>query len=99
MAVGGPFHNFQRPAGPSPDPLNQLAGIAGIGPEQLQTRKTPLQSVQDQLGAISVLQVCRMYYRGQEQAYGVHCDVALATGDLLAGVIAPRPPFSVVFTD
>ena len=38
MAMGGPFHNFQCPAGPGPDPLDQLAGLAGIGPDQLQAR-------------------------------------------------------------
>ena len=36
---------------------------------------------------------------GQEQSGGVHYDVALASGHLFAGVVAARPPFSVVFTD
>ena len=65
---GGPFHNFQGPAGPGPDPLDQLAGLAGSGPDQLQARTVALQFVQDQLGPISVLPVCRMDHHGQEHA-------------------------------
>ena len=40
-----------------------------------------------------------MNYYGQEQAGGVHYDMALAPRYLLAGVVASRPPFSVVLTD
>ena len=35
----------------------------------------------------------------QEQPQGVHYNAAFTSRDLLAGVVAPRPPFSVVFTD
>ncbi len=72
MAMGGHFHNFQCPAGPGPDPLDPRAGLAGIGPDQLQARTAPLQSVPDPLGTLSVLQVCRMDPHGPEHAYGVH---------------------------
>jgi len=34
----------------------------------------------------------------EQQAGGVDGDVALAAFDLLGGIIAARPPFSVVFT-
>jgi hypothetical protein len=40
-----------------------------------------------------------MDHHGQEQAGRVDQDVPLATADLLAAVVATRPPFSVVFTD
>ncbi len=72
MARGGPFPNFQGPAGPGPDPLDQLAGLAGSGPDQLQARTAALQSVPDPLGPISVLPVCRRDHHGPEHAYGVH---------------------------
>ena len=40
-----------------------------------------------------------MNHHGQQQPYGVHGDVTLATHHLLTSIIATRPPFSVVFTD
>ena len=36
---------------------------------------------------------------GQQQSLGVHPNMSLAALHFLAGVITPRPPFSVVFTD
>ena len=99
MAVPGTFHNFKRPACQGPDPLDQLSGIACIGPDQSQTWKPPYHFVYDQLRSISVLNISRMYHHGQHQPYGIHYDVSLSTVDLLASIIATRPPFSVVFTD
>ena len=93
MAMRGPFHNFQCPAGPGPDPLDQLAGRAGIGPDLLQARTAPLQAVPDPLGTISVLHVCRMDHHGQEHAYGVHYDVALANPLPAGRRHSPRAPF------
>ena len=99
MAVPGTFHNFKRPACQGPDPLDQLSAIACIGPDQSQTGKPPYHFVYDQLRSISVLNISRMYHHGQQQPYGIHYDVSLSTVDLLASIIATRPPFSVVFTD
>ena len=99
MAVPGTFHNFKRPACQGPDPLDQLSAIACIGPDQSQMGKPPYHFVYDQLRSISVLNISRMHHHGQQQPYGIHYDVSLSTVDLLAGIIATRPPFSVVFTD
>ena len=90
---------FQAPACQGPDPLDQLFGIACIGPDQSQTGKPPYHFVYDQLRSISVLNISRIYHHGQQQPYGIHYDVSLSTVDLLASIIATRPPFSVVFTD
>ena len=98
VAVPGAFHDFQDPAGQVSDPLDQLAGLAGSGPHPLQPRPLPLHLGHHQLGAITVLQVCRMDHHGQHQPHGIHYEVALATLDFLAGVIASGPPFAVVFT-
>jgi len=57
------------------------------------------QDVQDLLRAITVLDTSGGYDHGQDQPEGIHEDVALTPFDLLARVIAPDPPFSVVFTD
>jgi hypothetical protein len=39
-----------------------------------------------------------MDHHDEEQPQDIDDDVALATADALAAVIAPGPPFSVVFT-
>jgi hypothetical protein len=57
------------------------------------------QDVQDLLRPITVLDTGGGNNHGQDQPEGVHEDVTLAPFDLLARVIAPEPPFSVVFTD
>jgi hypothetical protein len=49
--------------------------------------------------APSRLNVRGMHHNGQQQPYGVHHDMALASLHLLARVVAARPPFSVVLTD
>ena len=68
-------------------------------PKSPQTPEPSHQFVDDQLCTISVLDVSRMDHHGQQQPHGIHYDVALSTVDLLASVIATRPPFSVVLTD
>ena len=40
-----------------------------------------------------------MHHHRQQQPHGIYNDVSLSTVDLLASVIATRPPFSVVLTD
>ena len=44
------------------------------------------------------LDVGRVDHHRQQQSHGIYDDMPLASGDFLACVIAPRPPFSVVFT-
>jgi len=39
-----------------------------------------------------------MYHHDQQEPEDIDHDVALATADTLAPIIAPDPPFSVVFT-
>ena len=39
-----------------------------------------------------------MHHHDEEQSQDIDDNVALAPADALAAVIAPRPPFSVVFT-
>ncbi len=59
-------------------------------------------AVQDQEGAVAVLQVGRVDDDGEDQAEGVDQEMALLAPDLLARVIArrvdARPPFSALFT-
>ena len=99
MAVSRTPHNLQYPARCGQHPINQLTGVTSVRPYQLQVRKPSYQLIDDQLCAISVLDVSRMNHDGQQQPYGVHDDVTLAPHHLLTSIIATRPPFSVVFTD
>jgi hypothetical protein len=84
---------------PRPDPVHQRTGIGPVGPEMPSPREPVPQAVQDLLRAITVLDTGGGHDHGQEQPEGVHEDVTLPPFDLLARVIAPEPPFSVVFTD
>lgn len=91
--------DFQNPAPELSRPVDQLSGIAAIGPDQLQPGEAAFEFGQHQLGSIAVLNVGRMHHHGQHQAEGVYDDMTLAAVDLLARVVSTRPPFSTVFTD
>ena len=93
-----PAHDFQDPATQVSGPLDQDSGIAAIGLDQLQAREAAQQLGQDQLGAVSILNIGGVHDYRQQQAQPVHYQVALARGHFLAGVVAARPPFSVVLT-
>ena len=99
MAVPGALYNLERPACQGPDPLDQLSSIASIGPDQPHAGKPPYQFIDDQLRPIPILDIGRMHHHRQQQPHGIYNDMSLSTVDLLASVIATRPPFSVVLTD
>jgi len=98
LAFIGTFHDLQEPATKLIDPLNQLPGISAVGPAQLQPWEAPCELLQHQLGPIPVLHVGSVHDHCQQQAHGVDHNVSLPAGHFLAGVVAARPPFSVVFT-
>jgi len=93
------FDDLQDPVAQFSCPVDQFPGVSPIGPDQLEPREFPDQLGQHQLGPVAVLDVGGMHDHSQEQAQGVYNDVPLASLDLLAGVVAPGPPFSTVFTD
>lgn len=90
--------NLQHPAAELLHPLNELAAVAGVGPDESQPLEAPFEFAQHQLGAVSILDIRCMHHHGQHQAHRVHHHVALAPSQLLGRVVSPRPPFSVVFT-
>ena len=57
------------------------------------------EDVEEVLCPIAVLHVGRRNDDRQHQPEGIYEEVTLTTLDLLARVIAPDPPCSVVFTD
>ena len=54
---------------------------------------------QDQLSAVAVLNVGRMDDGDQYEPEDIYEQMALAPIDLLARIVAMRPPLSVVLTD
>jgi hypothetical protein len=96
--VPGAFHDHQSPLQHRRHPRNQLASIPSIGPDQLQSREAGDQCRQNLFGPVAVLHPSRMDDDDEEQPQDIDHDVALATAEALASVIAPDPPFSVVFT-
>ncbi len=99
MAVRWTFDNLQKPTTERISPLYQLSCIAAIGPDQLEPRKSPHQFRKHKLGSVSVLDIRSMDDNGQKQSQSVYYDMALASRDFLARIVATRPPFSVVLTD
>jgi hypothetical protein len=89
-----------RPLRPQrPDPVYQRPSISPIRPDVPQPAKLVPEDVQESLSPVAVLHTGRRDDHRQHQPEGVNEDVPLAPLDLLARVIAPEPPFSVVLTD
>ena len=99
VAVRIPAHHAQHPTTGGPSPRHQPPGVGAISPDDLEPGEPVQQLDQHQLGPIPVLDVGGMNSYGQEQPGGIHHNVALAPRYLLPRIVAPRPPFSVVFTD
>ena len=99
MAIRFPTYHSQQPSTSGSSPGHQLTSVASIGPDHPQSGKPTQQFGQHQPGAVLVLNAGSMHHHGQEQSHGVHYNVPLASGNPFTRVIAPRPPFSVVFTD
>jgi hypothetical protein len=79
-------------------PLDQHARVSAVSPDQLQTFELPLQPAQHHLGAVAILHVGWVNDHGQDQSQRIYDNMALATLDLLAGIVTANPFFSVVFT-
>ena len=82
-----------------PNPLNQFPRIAAIRPDEPYLGEADGQLVYDRFSPVPVLNVRRMHHYTQEQTHSIHNYVPLSSFNLLAGIIAAGPPFSVVFTD
>jgi hypothetical protein len=95
---GWPLHDLQRDAGFAFAPRFQLTGVGAVGIHLLKARKPPPQVSEQFPGSLSVRQVCRMDPQIEDQTQGIDDQRAFAAFDLLGGIIAAGPPFSVVFT-
>ena len=94
------FHDLDIPPQRRPDPLVEaLLLVSTIGPDQLQTRKEPLERRKQAFAAAVVLDIGFMDEHMQDQPIRIDEQVALAAFDLFAPIVAASPPFCVVFTD
>jgi hypothetical protein len=103
LLAGRAFDDLDGPAGGVHGPAQFVAAIGAVGEDRLQEAEEPARpAVEDQTGAVAVLQVGRMNGDGKDQAEGIDEEMTLLAFDLLARVIARRvnvrPPFSALFT-
>jgi hypothetical protein len=94
----GTFDDHQSALQHCRHPRHELAGVPPVSPHELQSRKAGDECPEHLFGPIAVLDPRRMHYHDEEQPEDIDDDVALAPTEALAAVIAPDPPFSVVFT-
>jgi hypothetical protein len=97
------IHDLQPTSTTDPfDPENELSRRPSIRPDDGERAKelVLLGFLQDELGSISILDVGSMDNECKDETERINQDMALASGDLLAGIVAVLAPlFSVVFTD
>src|SRR5271165_6143595 len=98
LALPRPFHDRKGALQNSGYPINQLAGVTPVCPNELQPRKAGDQPGEYLFGSITILDPGRMDHHDQKQTKDVDDYMTLTTQDALARVIAADPPFSVVFT-
>ena len=95
--------DLDPPGGIGHGPPQLLAAVGAIGEDRLQEGKQPAgPAIQDQQGAVTILDIGRMHDHVEDQTEGIDKQVAFLALDLLARVIArrvdARPPFSALFT-
>lgn len=95
----GTLDDFDETSGPAACPVNKPASIATVGEDQLQASKARPQLAEQQLAAVSILNVGRMDDQRHDQADGIDDQMTLAAKDFLARIVPAIPPFSAVFTD
>jgi hypothetical protein len=98
LSVVRAFDDLQDPSSEGGDPRHQLAGVVAVGPDQPQPGKSAPQLLKHPLGAVAVLDPRTMDHHDEDQPERIHREMTLAAFDLLAGVVAVRPPFWGVFT-
>lgn len=81
------------------DPLQELASISTVCPDEPQSQEGVPDYSQHKLGPVAVLSVGRMDDGNQHKPEDIYEQMALAPIDLLARIVAMRAPLSVVLTD
>jgi hypothetical protein len=81
------------------DPIHQRSGIGPVRPDVSQPRIPMPEDLQELFRTIAVLHPGGRHDHREDQPAGIDEEVTLAAFDLVARVVAPEPPFSVVLTD
>jgi hypothetical protein len=76
------------------DPLHELSGVPAVSPNEGEAREPALDGRQDELGAITVLDMGAMNHNQQQEAKCIDQDVTFAPVDLFPGII---PAFPALF--
>lgn len=93
------FHDLDRSKKPTAGPVYELARIATVRKDQLQSAKPRTQLPDQELGPVAVLDIRGMHHQRHDQPQRVDNQMTLAAQDFLARVVSPSPPFSAVLTD
>ena len=93
------FDDFDDPAVPANRPIHKLPGITAIGPNHFKAPPSRTQLLDQQLAAVTVLDVGRVNDQREDQAERVNNDMALAPLGFLARIVPSVAPFSAVLTD
>jgi len=99
LAGSGSAHDLEVDAGRFSHDIDGTASVPAVCPHLREPFVALLRCGDDLWAAIPILGARLVNEDRDDQAEGVNDDVALAPFDLLAGVVASRPPFSVVLTD
>jgi hypothetical protein len=75
------------------NPLDELPGVAPVGPDMSQSKERGGESAEHELRAVAILNVSSMNDDGEHQTERVDEEVPLATTDFLARIVTARPPF------
>ena len=77
-------------------PIDENPRIAPVGPDTTQPMKPPGDSLQHPASPVPILDVGGVDHHRHDQAERIDEDMAFAAFDLLARIVAPVPPFSVL---
>ena len=91
--------DFDDPAVPADRPIHKLPGITAVGPDHFKAPPSRTQLLDQQLAAVTVLDVGRVNDQREDQAERVNDDMALAPLGFLARIVPSVAPFSAVLTD
>ena len=89
--IGAALDDFDRPVAKLGDrAVEPVASIGAVGKQMAQPGKQVVDGANDKRGTIAILHIGGVDFSADQQAQRVGDDLALATFDLLAGIIATR---------
>lgn len=81
------------------DPAEQFPRVSAVGPDEPQSQEGVSNPRENKPCPVAILNAGWMDDGDEHKPDGIYEQMALAAVDLLARVIAMRPPLSVVLTD